>query len=117
MTDESTYTYQGGRKLPLARLTTHFISRAAKKDLLADYFEPLQNVSPHAWTVRTTENTIDDDIRRARQIAPAYAAYVVEESGSLFLITDRIFVRFRSTDDAAEGAARQFGARHGLTLI
>ena len=66
MTTE-TYTYQGGRKLLLSRATTHFISRAKKHTLLADRFEPIDSITPHAWLVRTSDATIDDDIRRARR--------------------------------------------------
>lgn len=117
MHEATTYTYQGGRKLPLSRLTTHFISRANENQLLSDHFEPIEVISPHAWRVRTNDNTIEEDIRRARRLAPAYAAYVVSENGSQFHVTDRIFVRFHRAEDATKEAACAFGEPHGLTLL
>jgi hypothetical protein len=114
---EYVYTYQGGKKLPLSRLTTHFISRAAKHDLLCDRFEPIENVSPHSWTVRTSDDTIDDDIERARRIAPAYAAYVVGDTRRAFLVTDRVFVRLRTDADAHERAVRELCDKHRLGVV
>jgi hypothetical protein len=114
---EQFYTYQGGRKLPLSRLTTHFISQAEKHDLLSDAFEPIENVSPHLWTVRTSSDTIDDDIERARRIAPAYAAYVVSDTKRLFPVTDRIFVRFLEGADCEEEAVRHLCQTHGLEIV
>lgn len=112
---EPTYTYQGGKKLPLSRLTTHFISRAEKKELLCE-FEPIQ-LSPHSWMVRTSADRIDDDIERARQLAPAYPAYIVNDTGNPLLITDRVFVRFRNASDCDDASARQFGKKHGMDVL
>ena len=111
------YTYQGGRKLPLSRLTTHFISRAPRPDLLANDFEILHDASAHSIAVRTHDSTLEDDLRRARKLAPAYPAYVIAETGTPFLLTDRIFVRFRRIADASPSSMRRFGARHGLCIV
>lgn len=114
---EPTYTYQGGKKLPLSRLTTHFISRAEKKALLCDSFEPVDHLSPHSWMVRTSPDRIDEDIERARKLAPAFPAYVVNDTGNHFLMTDRIFIRFRAASDCNEAFARAFAARNGLEIV
>lgn len=115
MTTE-TYTYQGGRKLLLSRVTTHFISRAKKHTLLADRFEPIDSITPHAWLVRTSDATIDDDIRRARRHAAAYPVYLAED-GSKFLLTDRIFVRFWRGSDATDADVNEFARKYQLRIV
>lgn len=112
---EALYTYQGGRKLPLLRDTTHFISRAAKADLLSDSFVPIAHVSPRSWRVETNPATIDEDMRRARRLAPAYAAYTIAGTGSRFLVTDRIFVRFHDAFD--DTVVSTFAQQHELKLL
>lgn len=112
MPDTDIYTYQGGRKLPLARSGTRFISRAARAQLLEGHFDPIESVSAHSWSVRSEPGNLDEDIRRARRLAPAYAAYVVAGTGRDFLVTDRIFIRFRQ-----EGEPARFAARNDLELV
>lgn len=109
---EIIYTYQGGKRLALSRSTTHFVSRASRNDLRSDRFRPLHPLSPHSVSVQTSEKNIDEDICRARQLGPAYAAYTVADTGGAFLVTDRIFVRFSHPCDDDEAA--RFALRHGL---
>src|SRR6185295_9672637 len=113
----ATYTYQGGRKLPLSLVRTHFISRAGEQALLCDDFQPLESLTPNAWTVRSNAAKLDDDLRRARRLGPAYPAYVVEDNGSPFLVTDRIFVRFRLYHEVEGELFRCFAAKHRLELV
>jgi hypothetical protein len=112
---EMTYTYQGGHRLALSRSNTHFVSRASRNDLRSDRFRPLQPLSPHSVSVQTSERNIDQDICRARQLGPAYAAYTVADTGRAFLVTDRIFVRFRHPCDDNE--ATRFALRHSLQFL
>jgi subtilisin family serine protease len=114
---EATYTYQGGRRLPLARATTHFISRAGKGDLLCDRFELVDSVSHDAWAVRTNSDHLEEDLRRARRLAPAYPAYVSTETGTDFFVTDRIFIRFRRSADVDDGGIEAFVERHELAVV
>src|SRR5689334_19302217 len=109
----STYTYQGGKPLALSHATAHFISRATQEALLENNFKPLREISPHSWSVATTRDRLEDDLQRARRLAPAYPAYIVTASGAPLLVTDRIFVRFRHPLSAIE--AHQFGERFGLS--
>lgn len=111
------YTYQGGRKVPLSRVTTHFISRAPKAALLCGDFEPIGSLTPNAWIVRTNDATLDADLQRARKLGPAYPAYVVDDGGWNLRVTDRIFVRFRGEDATEEPVLRKFMERHKLQLV
>ena len=107
-----TYTYEGGRKLSLSRLTSRFVSRADRAQLIRDDFRPIQPLSRHSWSVSTNEDRIDEDIQRARQLAPAYPYYLVAESGSDYFVTDRLFLRLRG------GAAfDELAAKHQLQLL
>jgi hypothetical protein len=113
---EETYTYQGGRKLWLSQTTTHFVSRAKQVKLLENGFVPVELVSPHSWTVQTRPDTLIDDIRRARALSGAFPAYTVEATGTRFLVTDRIFLRFRRAECATDEAIHEFVPRYGLTV-
>jgi len=90
------YTYQGGKKLLLARDDSYLLSRASKS-LIEEHFAERQRISRHCWKVRSNGN-VDDDIRRLRELDPAcaaYPAYVMRGSGRPLNVTDRIFVRFQ----------------------
>jgi hypothetical protein len=114
---ELTYTYRCGRKLPLTRVTTHFLSRAKRGDLLAYQFKPLGSAWGDLWSVQTDGRRLDDALERAREIGPAYPAYVVADTGRKFHVTDQIFVRFRNAADAAGGGAETFAAKHNLKVL
>jgi hypothetical protein len=111
----ATYTYQGGKKLVLSRATTYFVARGTKEQLLANHFQPLHEVSAHSWSVETTVDRLQEDLERARQVLPAYPAYTIAASGTGFLVTDRIFLRFRH--QTADNDAHQFGERFKLAII
>lgn len=106
MTRQQTYTYQGGRRLLLSRLTSRFISRAKKEQLQQDHFHYLDPLSVHSWSVESNADRLDEDIRRARRLAPAYPYYIDADTGDEFIVTDRIFVRLRAGASADEVATR-----------
>jgi hypothetical protein len=110
-----TYTYQGGTKVDLTYATNHFISRSTKEDLLEHDFKPLQAMSVHSWSVATTAHDLDHDLVRARRFAPAYPAYIVIATGTPLLVTDRIFVRFRTEVSTID--AHRFADHFELTPI
>ena len=111
----TTYTYQGGKKLELSCATDHFISRSTKEKLLRDRFNPLHEVSPHSWSVATNVDRLQEDLVRARRLAPAYPAYCIAATGARFLVTDRVFVRFRH--DAPNDAAHQLAEHFDMEVI
>jgi hypothetical protein len=112
-----TYTYQGKRKLPLSWPTTHFISRATKRDLVEHHFQPFEIEPPRAWRVRTNGDKLEEDIRRARGLAVAHPAYVNGENGSSFRVSDRIFVRFLHASDATGNALHEFAVKYRLAFV
>ena len=110
-----TYTYQSGNRLDLTWDPSCFISRATQRKLHNAHFHPIELVSPHSWSVRTSSDQLDEDVRRARSLAPAYRAYAIAATGTKFLITDRIFVRFKYT--VTNDEANQFAADTNLVLL
>jgi hypothetical protein len=108
----TTYTYQGGRRIALHDESTRFVSRASRYCLESADFRPTESISRHSWSVPSTAERIDDDLARARRLAPAYRAYTVDDTGSEFFVTDRIFVRLRAGHDV-----ERFAAAHGLTVV
>jgi subtilisin family serine protease len=95
----------------LSRDQEHFISRAPKPLLIDSHFETIGRVSSHSWKVRSMGH-VEEDIRRARVLGPAYPAYVMSETGAPLNVTDRIFVRFKPGVVPAE-----FAKAHHLGVV
>jgi hypothetical protein len=111
-----TYTYSEGRRLPLGRRASHFISRATHDQLIRDAFRPIEPLSRHSWSVLTQTEQLDIDILRARHLAPAYSFYLDAENETDFLVTDRLFLRVRpSADVEALAKKHQFEILKGLS--
>lgn len=108
------YTYEREQRIALGHKSSEFVSRAKRSVLRENKFEVLENLSRHSVRVASRPERLIADIERARQHGPAHVFYT-RENGREFVITDRIFVRFRAakTDDQATG----FGHRRGLELI
>jgi hypothetical protein len=58
--------------------------------------------------VTTASTDLESAMRRSRTVAPTHHAYFETDSGSAFLITDRIFVVFK-TPPSAETLAQFAG--------
>lgn len=106
---DSTYTYRNGRKLPLRKLPDAFVVRAKPKDLGVMGVDDAEQVSSASSRVRTRSDRLEPMMSRSRHLAPTHHAYQEAETGSDFLITDRVLVRFKrpaSREDLAEFTSR-----------
>lgn len=92
----SDYTYRAGKKVDLRKESDEFIVRALPDDLAKRGFEVVEQTSSASCRVRVKKSEIDNMMSLARQHAVAHHAYSAEETGTAFLITDRIVVRFKS---------------------
>lgn len=110
-----TYTYQGGQRFDLSQDASRFICRTTRERLVEADFQPDQAVSAHSWTVWTTPDRRQTDLERARLIAPAYPAYKIAGTGCFFLVTDRVFLRFRRP--TSDGEMHEFGEHFALDVI
>jgi subtilisin family serine protease len=91
----SRYTYQGGHAIPLSAGPASFISRADPRRLIEQEFDIMHATSPHSWRVATTPDRLEAEMARARSLGRVFHDYMLAETNTAFLITDRILVRFR----------------------
>jgi subtilisin-like proprotein convertase family protein len=89
--------------------------RAAPEIAAEAGWRETEQVSPHSTRVTTSPPDLDAAMARARAIAPTHHACDVAATGQEFLITDRVFVTFKTAPSEADLGA--FVARYGLVLI
>lgn len=89
------YTYYGGRKIELKKRPDQFIVRASETELESRGFDAPEKMSPNTSRIVCRDCDLDRLMNRAREFAPTHHAYEQAENGQEFLLTDRIFVKFR----------------------
>lgn len=109
---EKTYTYRGGKKLELDKSPDQMVIRALPENLDDAAIVESTQVSSASTRARTGAVELDALMERSRSIAPTHHAYYETDSGSEFLITDRVFVTFKvaPTDEQLD----EFAGRYGL---
>jgi subtilisin-like proprotein convertase family protein/subtilisin family serine protease len=113
--DEETYTYRGGEKIPLEKAPDQFVVRALPERLEELGITDAEQVSSSSSRVTTRAHELEPEMSRMRHLAPTHHAYTETETGTEFLITDRILVTFRDPLPAEEIDA--FAARYGLMML
>lgn len=111
----SEYTYHRGNKLLLTKKPDEFVTRALPEVLRANGLDAREQLSSSSTRVAVPPAALEDAMAHARNIAPTHHAYTVSETNDNFLLTDRIFVRFRTRLPAEEVAA--FAGGYGLYLV
>src|SRR5687767_1015768 len=98
---EKNCTYRGGKKIFLEKPPDEFVVRALPEELENVGISDAEQVSSASSRVTVRATELEALMSRARYIAPTHYAYYVSDTGKEFLITDRVFVRFRdpSTTD------------------
>jgi hypothetical protein len=114
-TPATDYTYRDGKRVPLRKRPDQFVVRVSPEDAARAGFHTAERVSPHSTRVTTTATSLDEDIARARAMAPAHHAYDIAPTGEEFLITDRVLVTFKAPPSQADLGT--FMARYGLVLL
>lgn len=112
---EQIYTYRDGKKLRLEKESNQFVVRALPEELSESGFPNAEQVSPSSSRVSTGAGDREVMMSRARGIAPTHHSYKVAETGQEFLMTDRVFVRFKRPLPDREVSA--FAGRYGLLQI
>ena len=108
----SLHTYRAGKKVDLGKKPDQFVVRALPGELERAGFEEITQVSSASTRVTVTARELDAQMSLMRHMAPTHHAYVREDSGEEFLITDRIFVTFRESPSREALAA--FLGKYGL---
>ncbi len=110
---DSTYTYRGGRKLPLRKLPDQFVVRRLPDEL------PLgldgEQVSGASSRVKCAPGERDKLMAETREVAVAHHAYQMDKTGEDFLITDRVIVSFKEPPSVDQLGA--FTAKYGLQVV
>ncbi len=114
------YTYRGGEKLELGKKPDQLVVRALPETLAqAEAFtvdaSNMVQVSSASTRVVASETELEDMMAVGRRIAPTHHAYFDTETGSDFLITDRIIVCFK--DVLADSEIDAFAGNYGLTQL
>ena len=109
---KKTYTYRSGKKIELNKSLFQMVVRALPGSLDDDAIVDKQQVSSGSTLITTTSTNLESVMRRSRTVAPTHHAYFEAQTGAAFLITDRIFVVFK-TPPSTE-AVDEFAGRYGL---
>ena len=109
------YTYRDGKRVPLIKRPDEFVVRTSPQAAADAGFTVLEKVSPHSTRVGVSAPDLESTMARARAIAPTHHAYDAAETGTEFLVTDRVIVTFRTAPSEADLGA--FTARYALVLL
>lgn len=107
-----TYTYRGGEKVDLEKSPDQMVIRTLPEKLDDVAIVTSKQVSSASTRIKTSEAELESLMARSRAIAPTHHAYSETETGSEFLITDRIFVTFKETP--SDEQLDEFAGRYGL---
>lgn len=112
---DTTYTYRGGKKVPLRKRPDQFVTRVQPQALAPLGVVDAERVSGNSSRATVRPVDLESMMTRARQLGPTHHSYELADTGEEFLISDRIFVRFR----AAPGAQQidELAARYALVLL
>ncbi|MDJ0980275.1 MAG: S8 family serine peptidase, partial [Kiloniellales bacterium] len=109
------YTYRGGEKLALVKRPNQFVTRALPDTLAGAGLPQGEQMSSASTRITCPAEQLEGLMARARGFAVTHHAYDEAESGSEFLITDRVFVTFKDSLSAEDLAA--FAGEHGLLQL
>lgn len=109
---ERSYTYRAGQKVKLAKAPAQMVVRALPHDLDDAAIMESQQVSSASTRIDTRESELEALMSRCRAIAPTHHAYYDAETGTEFLITDRVLVTFKDTP--SDEQIDEFAGRYGL---
>lgn len=107
-----TYTYRCGRKVELEKSPDQMVIRALPESLDDSAIISSEQVSSASTRIKTSAAELESLMERSRSVAPTHHAYHETESGSAFLISDRIFVTFK--DNLSDENVDAFAGRYGI---
>ncbi len=113
--DSSVYTYRNGKKIYLKKEADQFVVRAKPEELAKmGITGDIEKVSPSSTRVTVKKEMRDPVMEELRKKVTTHHAYTREDTGTEFLITDRIIVTFKKppTDEQINS----FMAKYALIL-
>jgi subtilisin-like proprotein convertase family protein/subtilisin family serine protease len=113
MSDENTtYTYRCGKKITLEKSAEQIVVRALPNNLDAIDVVSSEQVSSASTRININSENLEALMERSRVIGPTHHAYYDSETGSEFLVTDRIFITFSGT--LTDQQIDEFSGKYGL---
>jgi subtilisin-like proprotein convertase family protein len=109
-----TYTYQNGAKVPLRKSDSDFVMRSSAEQIRNLGLKPSRRVSSASFRVSVPPQELESAMSRAREQVTTHHAYSREDSGSDFLISDRVMVRFRA--NVSEARQMELAGEYALFL-
>ena len=106
------YTYRCNRKVKLEKKPHQFVVRALPDRLRQMGWSEMEQVSSASTRITTTNYNLDAAIDACRSYAPTHHAYQLKNTGEDFLITDRVFVRFKKRP--SQETLNEFQAKYSL---
>lgn len=107
-----TYTYRCGEKVELGKSTNEIVVRALPASLNDASIASTEQVSSASTKIKVNMTELEGLMERSRTLAPTHHAYFETENGTEFLITDRIFVTFKTA--LSDAQLDKFVGRYGL---
>lgn len=95
MSDNQTYTYRSGVKLPLNKRPDQFVVRAQPVEMLLLGVTDAERVSAGSIRVTTQADELELMMARSRLVGLTHHAYELPATREEFLITDRVLVPFK----------------------
>ncbi len=108
------YTYRCGQKVKLEKKPHQFVIRQLPENLLETGWSEMEQVSSASTRITVSEAQLESSMTAGRGMAPTHHAYHLQETGDAFLITDRIFVRFKK--EPKKNTLNEFLANYSLLL-
>ena len=108
------YSYYAGKKVPLRKRVDQYVVRATPDRLRAASLPSGEPVSPSSVRVTTQGSRVEQEMADARRIGVTHHAYEEADTGREFLITDRVYVKFKPSTDPAQVA--ELANRYALVL-
>ncbi|MDN5849418.1 MAG: S8 family serine peptidase, partial [Nitrococcus sp.] len=112
---QKTYTYRAGQKVELEKSPDQMVVRALPHRLDDAAIMESEQVSAASTRIKTSKSELETLMSRSRAIAPTHHAYYEAETGNEFLITDRVFVTFKSAPSGEQ--VDEFTGRYGLVKL
>ena len=107
-----TYTYRSGEKVELEKSTDEIVVRDLPDNLTDAAIDGVEQVSSASTKIKVSKPELEGLMKRSRTSAPTHHAHYESESGSEFLITNRVFVTFKNAPSDAQ--VDEFAGRYGL---
>ena len=107
-----TYTYRAGKKIELEKSSDQIVVRALPEQVDDAAVVSSEQVSSASTRINVSNENLEALMDRSRVIAPTHHAYYDSETGSEFLVTDRIFITFAGTP--TDQQIDEFSGKYGL---